>query len=117
MIGKFVNVFFARADALFNVRVRDLPHDVGDSWVLESEDGTVHHVIFFERMSECSPNSEESPSDSPASPVQQLKAKIPQNIMERLEAVQCIVASPCDKEEAQCAWEELDSIIAELLAI
>lgn len=49
--------------------------------------------------------------------LQQLKAKIPQDIMERLEAVQCIVASPCNAEEAKCAWDELDSIIAELSAI
>ena len=52
MIGKRVDVFFMHAEALFDVLVRDVPHDVGDSWVLEDRDGRVHQVIFFERMSE-----------------------------------------------------------------
>ena len=70
MIGKYVDVFFGRADALFRVKVRDFPHDVGDSWVLESANGQVHQVIFFERMSECAPESKESTekADNSASP-------------------------------------------------
>jgi len=36
------------------------------------------------------------------------------SLLERLEAVQVIVSSPCDKEEAHCAYEELDYIIAEM---
>ena len=62
-------------------------------------------------------NAAIGPKEQNSDSEQQLKAKIPQNIMERLEAVQCIVASPCDAEEAHCAWGELDNIIAELSAI
>lgn len=60
---------------------------------------------------------EKAPQDTMveiANAPQHTKAKIPQNIIERLEAVQCIVASPCDADEAYAAWDELDSIIAEL---
>lgn len=39
------------------------------------------------------------------------KAIKEENVVERLEAVQCIVASPCDREEAHCAYEELDAVI------
>ena len=33
------------------------------------------------------------------------------NLIERLEAVQCIVSTPCDAEEAKCAYDELEEII------
>ena len=33
------------------------------------------------------------------------------DILERLMAVQCIVSTPCDKETAKCAYDELDSIM------
>lgn len=39
---------------------------------------------------------------------------LPVSLMERLEAVQCIVSSECDKEEAYCAYMELDDIIEKL---
>lgn len=40
-----------------------------------------------------------------------------ENLLERLEAVQCIVSTPCDKVDAHCAWEELDHVIPELRKI
>jgi hypothetical protein len=33
-------------------------------------------------------------------------------MLERLMAVQTIVSTTCNKEEAQCAWDELDDIIS-----
>lgn len=35
-------------------------------------------------------------------------------IIERLEAVQCILASACDAEEAKCGYDELDALIPEI---
>ena len=40
-----------------------------------------------------------------------------EDIMERLEAVQCIVSLPCDKIDAQCAYEELDILIPQIRKI
>ena len=36
------------------------------------------------------------------------------SLLERLEAVQVILSSPCDKEEAEAGYQELDDIIAKL---
>ncbi len=33
-------------------------------------------------------------------------------IIERLKAVQCIVSAPCDKEEAECVYEEISSVLS-----
>ncbi len=35
-------------------------------------------------------------------------------IIDRLEAVQCIVSMKCDKMDAHCAYEELDNILKDL---
>jgi hypothetical protein len=35
-------------------------------------------------------------------------------LLERLEAVQVIVSKECSAEEAQCAYDELDAVIAQL---
>lgn len=38
------------------------------------------------------------------------------DIIERLEAVRCIVSTPCNGEEADCAYEELDVCISSIMA-
>jgi len=66
------------------------------------------NVIFSD---DCTPEvAAEQRADNTGSP------KLRENIIERLEAVQCIVASACSEEESHCAYEELDSCIAQLRA-
>jgi hypothetical protein len=45
-----VNVYFSRAEALFNCRVTYRPCAEGDSWELEDKHGIDHRVGMFERM-------------------------------------------------------------------
>ena len=46
--GDKVNVFFNRAQALFDVEVLYIPQDTGDSWRLRSELGQMYYVQNFE---------------------------------------------------------------------
>jgi hypothetical protein len=54
-IGSIVNVYFIHATMEEAVKIRSMPQDVGDSWVLERPDGKIVRVILFEKMEEVYP--------------------------------------------------------------
>lgn len=100
-----------------NLQRGDIVRNIGsgESYVVDANYGDYCIAMRSVHMSNpsewCAPLKEvEQRADNTGSP------KLRENIIERLEAVQCIVASACSKEEAHCAWEELDYCIAQLRA-
>lgn len=52
-IGDRVNVFFIKADAIFNAEVLQTPLETGDSWFLKYINQDKEHIVYvqlFERM-------------------------------------------------------------------
>lgn len=48
-IGDTVRVFWPNGERL-DCTVKYMPQDVGDSWVVWSEDGTIHHIQQYETI-------------------------------------------------------------------
>ena len=48
-IGDRVRVFWANGEQL-DCTVKYMPQDVGDSWIVWSEDGTIHHIQQYETI-------------------------------------------------------------------
>lgn len=49
-VGDFVNVYFERADAIFDYEILYIPQATGDSWHLKHKNGMLCYVQFFECM-------------------------------------------------------------------
>ena len=48
-IGDEVRIFWSRGDTL-DATVKYIPQASGDSWIVWSNDGTIHHVQEFESL-------------------------------------------------------------------
>ena len=51
-VGDIVDVYFSATPCLFKCEVLYLPCATGDSWILKDEEGLVHHVVLFDRISQ-----------------------------------------------------------------
>jgi DNA-binding transcriptional regulator LsrR (DeoR family) len=66
-IGDEVRIFWSRGDTL-DATVKYIPQASGDSWIVWSNDGTIHHVQEFESLHVLNRKADiaNAPADRPA---------------------------------------------------